>query len=164
MLKCTGCLPAGWILSGRYSRFINRYTFGIFSYETHALRLPTWLHTDVNPCLRLCTNGDQQYRSGERSIRTDSPRPEYPSRFTLGDNHTRSVNYVPTSISVPMRRSCTNSIDGLCLGSAFQQSHINDHRRSVISDDSGRLGRTPLITSKITVGSCFLFEKGFVPV
>lgn len=125
---------------------------------------PSWLHTDVNPCLRLCTNGDQQYRSGERSIRTDSPRPEYPSRFTLGDNHTRSVNYVPTSISVPMRRSCTNSIDGLCLGSAFQQSHINDHRRSVISDDSGRLGRTPLITSKITVGSCFLFEKGFVPV
>lgn len=77
---------------------------------------------------------------------------------------TMPSHQVPTSISVPMRRSCTNSIDGLCLGSAFQQSHINDHRRSVISDDSGRLGRTPLITSKITVGSCFRFEKGFVPV
>lgn len=83
----------------------------------------------------------------------------------------RSVNHSadsPYAVIVYLRhsikRSYTLAIVGLSLGSSFQQSHIKAHSSLVISGDPGRLGRLPLLTAITTQGSCFTFEKGFLPV
>jgi len=117
--------------------------------------------------MALCACETKVYSANIRiqSGRGQDTRVEWHRKMT---SRLQSVKLTLPSMTISdsqIRHSCTLTINGISLGSPFQQSQIKEHSSPVIPDDSGRLDHFLLTTTATgTVRSRGMFEKGFLSV